>query len=81
MFHTALTPDWQSNILVDDSGRARIAGFGLAKITNNLDSIRSPLHRSGFSIRWAAPEVLTIGEYNKEADIFSFAMVMVEVRR
>ena len=34
----------------------------------------------GFSARWTAPEILNEGPYSKEADTFSFAMVMIEVR-
>lgn len=71
----------QANILVENSGHVRIADFGLAKITKNPNSIRSASYQNGFTIRWAAPEVLGEGEYSKKADIFSFAMVMIEVRR
>ena len=31
--------------------------------------------------RWSAPEVLNKGAYSKAADVFSFAMLMIEVRR
>ena len=78
-FTTVLT-SWQLNILVDDSGCARIADFGLAKVTQNLDSMRSTSPQNGHSARWTAPEVLKEGTCSKEADIFSFAMVMIEVR-
>jgi serine/threonine protein kinase len=77
--HTISTPD-QPNILVENSGQVRIADFGLAKITRNLDSIRSASCQSGFSARWAAPEVCRKGECTKAADIFSLAMVTIEVR-
>ena len=80
LVHTILTLD-QPNILVEDSGQVRIADFGLAKITRNLDSIRSASYQGGFSPRWAAPEVCDRGECTKAADIFSFAMVAIEVRR
>jgi len=65
---------------MDDSGRARIVDFGLAMVTQNLDSIRSASSQQGNTPRWAAPELLREGDYSKEADIFSFAMVMIEVR-
>ena len=32
-------------------------------------------------MRWAAPEILKGNEHSKEADVFSFAMIMIEVRR
>jgi len=75
-----LTP-LQPNILVDAAGRARITDFGLATVTQNLDSMRSASDDKGHTARWTAPEILNEqGTYSKEADIFSFAMVMIEVR-
>lgn len=69
----------QANILVDDSCHARITDFGLAMVTRNLDSIPTTTHQHGHTIRWAAPEVMDKGTYSMEADMFSFAMVMIEV--
>ena len=66
---------------MDDSNNARIADFGFTTVTLNLDSVRSAQCLRGFTARWAAPEVLKEGPYSKESDIFSFAMVMIEVRR
>ena len=71
----------QPNILVDHSGHAVIADFGLATVTQNLDSLQSVSHQRGHTPRWAAPEVLTEGTFSMEADTFSFAMVMIEVCR
>jgi len=78
-FTVVLTP-FQPNILVDDIGNARIVDFGLTTVTQNPDSTRSVSHDHGHTPRWSVPEVLKGGAYNKEADIFSFAMVMIEVR-
>ena len=75
-----LTPN-QPNVLVDTTGRARITDCGLAMVTQNLDSIRSAPDGHGHSTRWIAPEILdNRGTFSKEADVFSFAMVMIEVR-
>ena len=71
----------KSNVLVDAAARARITDFGLAAITRNLDSIRSASGRNGHIVQWTAPEILSEkGTFSKKADIFSFAMVMIEVR-
>ena len=71
----------QQNILVDITSRARITDCGLSVVTQNLDSIRSAPGEHGYSIGWIAPEILiNWGKFSKEADVFSFAMVMIEVR-
>jgi len=71
----------QPNILVDDVGHARITDFGLTTVTQNLDSMRTTESEDhGHTARWTAPEILTEeGTYSKEADVFSFGMVMIEV--
>ena len=69
----------QSNVLVDDAGRARITDFGLAPVTRSLDFVRNADEDHG--VQWTAPEILNgRGTYSKEADVFSFAMVTIEVR-
>ena len=43
--------------------------------------MRSASGGPGHTARWTAPEILNEGEpYSREADVFSFAMVMIEVR-
>ena len=77
---TRLTPR-QSNILVDASGHARITDFGLAVVTQDLELMRSGSEECGDSVRWIAPEILDgRGTHSKEGDVFSFGMVMIEVR-
>ena len=64
---------------MDESGRARIAGFCVATTTQDQDHAQSVVDE--FPGRWTAPEILNEqGIYTKEADIFSFAMIMIEVR-
>lgn len=77
--HYLLTPS-QPNILVDGSGRARIVDFGLTTVTQSLDPMQRVSRQRVHTVRWSAPEVLNEEVYSKEADIFAFAMVMVEVR-
>ena len=71
----------QPNILVDAAGHARITGFGLAMVAQNPDSPRINWDNQGQASRWTAPEILNEqGTYSKEADVFSYAMVVIEVR-
>ena len=71
----SLIDNLQPNILVDDSGHARITDFGLVQDTSSVVSIAE-----GQSTRWTAPEILEeTGIPSIEADVFSFGMVMVEV--
>ena len=66
---------------MDAGGRGRITDFGLTVVTQNLDSVRRGSDDCGGGARWIAPEILNSqGAYSKEADIFSFAMVAIEVR-
>ena len=78
---TIVLTSGQPNILVDDTGCPRITDFGLAMVAQNQDSIRSAQGDHGHTARWTAPEILNeLGTYSKKADVFAFAMVMVEVR-
>ena len=71
----------QPSILVDVTGHARITDTGLATVTNSLDFSQSSSGKQRHVTRWTAPEILNEeGSYSKEADVFSFAMIMVEAR-
>jgi serine/threonine protein kinase len=63
--------------MVDASGRARITDFGFTRNQGTAGEIHAT---AGGTARWTAPEILKErGSWNKQADVFSFAMVMVEV--
>ena len=68
------------NILIDGSGHARVSDFGLASIAYGAYSTGVKSNK-GHTVRWSAPEVL-FGAVpaSKQADMFSFGMVVVEVR-
>lgn len=69
------------NILVDQSGRARITDFSLATVDYSQCSTCGVVKIYN-DTRWTAPEVLErTRPLTKEADVFSFAMVVVEVSR
>lgn len=78
-FATLLTLG-QSNVVVDDSGHARIIGYGIAGVDPNLDFIQNAWSHIP---PWIAPEFLNGNSQkkcSKEADVFAFAMVVIEVR-
>ena len=54
--------------------------FGFSRVTRNPGSTQTIDPQRRYSVRWAAPEILKEEPHSKEADIFAFAMVMVEVR-
>ena len=63
--------------MVDASGSPRITDFGLARNQGAEEETDAAL---GGTPRWTAPEILMqSGSLSKEADVFSFAMVIVEV--
>ena len=69
----------QSSILVDGTGRARLADFGLAAIV--LDSGPTAPIEDGHAVRWAAPEILDKqSPVSIKSDVYSFAMVVIAVR-
>ena len=65
--------------VVEDTPRALIADFGIATVTKNLDSIRPATHQNIHTPRWSAPEVLREENPSKESDVYSFAMLTIEV--
>jgi len=70
----------KNNILVNARGVACLADFGLAIVTCDKQSTRhkDPAAR-GHSTIWTAPETLTEARISKEADVFSYSLVAVEV--
>ena len=72
--------NWKANVLVDKDGRARLTDFGLAAITRGDFSIYTAQDPDANTTTWAAPEVLKGSPATKEGDVFTFAMVAIEVR-
>eukprot|EP00808_Paulinella_micropora_P013147 g60975.t1 len=65
------------NILVDKSGRLKLADFGSAKRVANMDKM-APTQSYNYTPLWTAPEVLT-GDYNSKVDIWSLGCVIIEM--
>ena len=75
-----LIPFYQSNVLISRRGRARLIDFGFTSVVRGLNSVLVP-ELQGCTLRWAAPEVIRgEGGGTQEADVYSFAMVVIEVR-
>lgn len=67
-----------SNILVDGLGHALITGFSKAIVGDQCHG-RNDLEEAEHNVQWTAPEVLREGIATKKSDIFSFAMLVIEV--
>ena len=53
--------------------------FGFTSVVRGLNSVLVP-ELQGCTLRWAAPEVIRgEGGSTQEADVYSFAMVVIEV--
>ncbi|KAF9469363.1 kinase-like domain-containing protein [Collybia nuda] len=76
-----------SNILVDESGRARLADFGLSAVTDPKIlkwTSQSSAASKGGSIRWQAPELFgaesdELVPNSKASDIYAWACVCYEI--
>lgn len=64
---------------MDEAGCALVANFSHATLIEDEDSAGNDLEKVGTTAVWAAPEILKGGAFSKQADIFSFAMLMSEV--
>lgn len=73
----------QSNVLVDDVGRAAICDFGLSvAATDDVTGSSSTVSRNGAgAMRYAAPELFSgeIPNYTTCSDVWSFGCVAAEV--
>jgi len=73
-----------TNILVDDTGCARICDYGLAFITEPSEFTSAKTARA---CRWTAPETISLREntqdadslFTKKSDIYSYGMTMLEI--
>ena len=77
-------PGLKANILVDNNGRARLAGFGFT-IVSDESTITSPAMTGG-TIRWMSPERFDPARFGlkedhptKASDCYALGMVIYEV--
>lgn len=72
IIHRDLKPN---NILLNLSGRAKIADFGLSKFQQNHSESFVMTGETG-TYRYMAPEVIMHKNYNASVDVWSFGMIM-----
>jgi serine/threonine protein kinase len=77
----------KANILIDDSGRARIADFGLVTFISDPANTTAPSSTTnGGTTRWMSPELLHPEKFGfkdtqrtRESDCYALGMVVLEV--
>ena len=77
----------KSNILIDDAGDARLADFGLLKITSDpANNLSSSSNFEGGTRRWMSPELMNPEKFGlrkesstKPSDCYAFGMVIYEI--
>ena len=65
--------------VVDNVPHARIADVGITIVTKNLDSICADTRQDVHTSRWSAPEIFCEQNPSEKSDVYSFAMVTIEV--
>eukprot|EP01126_Amoeba_proteus_P017042 TRINITY_DN1805_c0_g1_i3.p1 TRINITY_DN1805_c0_g1~~TRINITY_DN1805_c0_g1_i3.p1 ORF type:complete len:155 (+),score=24.52 TRINITY_DN1805_c0_g1_i3:589-1053(+) len=63
------------NILLDDTGKAKICDFGFARTISSTSRPRTMCGTDEFM----APEIVLGNDYNEKSDIFSYGMLMFEI--
>ncbi|KAF8664695.1 hypothetical protein HU200_054410 [Digitaria exilis] len=66
-----------ANILIDEGFEAKVADFGLAKLTN--DSLTHISTRVMGTFGYMAPEYASSGKLTDRSDVFSFGVVLLEL--
>jgi serine/threonine protein kinase len=73
-------PTQATNVLVNDVGNINICDFGLSQLKLDLKrkSKEDPVGKG--TMRWLSPERMKGGPLTWKCDVYSFGMVMYEVR-
>jgi serine/threonine protein kinase len=71
----------QRNVLVDETGHPLIMSLGSTSVVDEGNSAEDDRGGPDSTEQWAAPEILNGGAYTEQGDVFSFAMLAIEVRR
>lgn len=70
-----------ANILVTDTGVAKLADFGCSKRVAGLCtvSLEASMYALKGSVPWMAPEVIKQSGYGRSSDIWSFGATVIEM--
>jgi mitogen-activated protein kinase kinase kinase 9 len=61
------------NLLLDESGRVKLADFGWTKGLDNYMTGKIGTYQ------WMAPEVIASQKYSEKADVFSYGIILWEI--
>ena len=64
------------NVMLTADGVARVVDFGLARVKSSASSVAT---RGGGALRWRAPELFRDAPYTQACDVYSFAMLVVQL--
>lgn len=68
-----------SNILLDNNDRAKVADFGLTKLTESGVSSSTIQSRLVGTFGYMAPEYARFGDISSKSDVYSFGVVLFEI--
>ena len=78
-FHVTHLDVHKPNVLVDQTGHVRLAGFHMISIIPDpTDLSSSNSHEEDTAVRWASPELFDDGQRTKSSDCYALGMVIYE---